>query len=81
MLSRDTLVKCGSTILKILTTTKLDDQDKVVEIAKIMSESSKLSDGEQSADIAENYEISYRLLKKVSRLDFLRIVEIAREEN
>ena len=80
MLSRDMLNNCAKTILKILTTTKLEEQEKIVEIAKIMSDSAKLGD-EYTPDMIEVYETSYKLLSKLSERDFGRVLEISKENN
>jgi len=80
MLSREMLNNCAKTILKILTTTKLEEQDKIVEIAKIMADSAKLGD-DYTPDMIEVYEVSYKLLNKLSERDFEKIVEISKEND
>ena len=77
-MTQEMLNSCAKTILKILTTTKLDEQEKIVEIAKIMSESAKVGN-EYTPEMVEVYENSHKFLSKLSQFDFEHIVEISKE--
>ena len=76
-MQREKLLKCSEVIIKIITTTGLDDKDKIVEIAKIMLESAKI-DNDYTPDMIEAYSNTLELLKKMDNRDFKKLVDIAR---